>query len=101
MLAFFGPIGPMEMVIFGIIAVLLFGSRLPSVARSLGKSIVEFKRGMNDLQDEVRSSIDSESKARVGYRPARDESEPTAPKFEPPNSQSDEEKAVGSGTAAD
>ncbi len=80
--AFMG-IGPPEMLIFGIIAVLLFGSRLPSVARSLGKSIVEFKKGMTDLQDEVRTSIHSEPKARVGYR---DDSEPTAPKFEPPES---------------
>jgi sec-independent protein translocase protein TatA len=84
MLAFFGPIGAPEMIIFGIIAVLLFGSRLPTVARSLGKSIVEFKKGMHDLQDEVRSSVDSEAKARVGYRPPREESEPSAPKFEPP-----------------
>jgi sec-independent protein translocase protein TatA len=96
-LAFLGPIGPTEMVIFGIIAVLLFGSRLPSVARSLGKSIVEFKKGMNDLQDEVRSSVHSDPKARVGYTDHRNESEPAAPKFEPPKSESDEAKAVGSG----
>ena len=87
LLAFLGPIGPTEMVVFGIIAVLLFGSRLPSVARSLGKSIVEFKKGMNDLQDEVRSSVDSEPTARVGYRNTRDDSEPAAPKFEPPKTQ--------------
>ena len=90
LLAFFGPIGPTEMVVFGIIAVLLFGSRLPSVARSLGKSIVEFKKGMNDLHDEVRSSVDSEPKARVGYRNEREDSEPAAPKFEPPKSQESE-----------
>ena len=79
----FGGIGPTEMIVFGVIAVLLFGSRLPSVARSLGKSIVEFKKGMNDLQDEVRTSVHSEPKARVGYR---EDSEPTSPKFEPPKS---------------
>ena len=39
-------IGTQEMILFGIIAVILFGGRLPSVARSLGKSIVEFKKGM-------------------------------------------------------
>ena len=82
-LAFLGPIGPTEMVIFGIIAVLLFGSRLPSVARSLGKSIVEFKKGMNDIEHEVKSSVYSEPNARVGYS---DQSAPTAPKFEPPSS---------------
>jgi sec-independent protein translocase protein TatA len=75
------------MLILGVIAVLLFGSRLPSVARSLGKSIVEFKKGMNDLQDEVRSSVDTEPQKRVGYRAPRDEREPAAPRFEPPKSE--------------
>lgn len=44
--------GPMEMIIFGIIALLLFGKRLPEVARGLGKGIVEFKKGLNDVGDE-------------------------------------------------
>jgi sec-independent protein translocase protein TatA len=99
LLAFFGPIGPTEMVVFGVIAVLLFGSRLPSVARSLGKSIVEFKKGMTDLQDEVRSSVNSEPKARVGYREHPDDHEPAAPKFEPPQSEAEASKPVGSAAA--
>jgi sec-independent protein translocase protein TatA len=81
LLAFIGGIGMPEMIIFGAIAVLLFGSRLPSVARSLGKSIVEFKKGMSDLESEVKSSVYSEPTARVGYS---DHSEPAAPRFEPP-----------------
>jgi sec-independent protein translocase protein TatA len=74
-------IGSTEMIVFGIIAVILFGSRLPSVARSLGKSIVEFKKGMHDLESEVKSSVYSEPTGRVGYN---DQSAPTAPRFEPP-----------------
>jgi sec-independent protein translocase protein TatA len=60
-------IGTFELVILGIVAVLLFGSRLPSVARSLGKSLNEFKRGMREFEDEVNSTVDSEPKARVTY----------------------------------
>jgi sec-independent protein translocase protein TatA len=45
--------GPGEMVIILIVALIFFGGRLPDVARSLGKSIVEFKRGLRDVQNEV------------------------------------------------
>ena len=38
---------PELLIVLGIV-VLLFGSRLPSIARSMGKSITEFKRGMNE-----------------------------------------------------
>jgi sec-independent protein translocase protein TatA len=74
-------IGTQEMLLFGVIAVILFGSRLPSVARSLGKSIVEFKKGMKDIENDVKTSIYAEPAGRVGYD---DRSEPTAPRFEPP-----------------
>ena len=74
-------IGTPELIIFGIIAVILFGGRLPSVARSLGKSIVEFKKGMTDLENDVKSSVYSEPAGRVAYN---DNTEPTAARFEPP-----------------
>jgi sec-independent protein translocase protein TatA len=74
-------IGTPELVIFGIIAVILFGSRLPSVARSMGKSIVEFKKGMKDIENEVSSSVYSEPVGRVGYN---EQSAPASPRFEPP-----------------
>lgn len=48
--------GPMEMIIFAVIALLLFGKRLPDVARGMGKSIVEFKKGLNDMSSEVRNA---------------------------------------------
>lgn len=50
---FFAP-GPMELVIVGLVAVLLFGNRLPGVARSLGSSFNEFKRGLKDVEGDVR-----------------------------------------------
>jgi len=50
-------LSPIELLICGVVAVLLFGSRLPTVARSLGKSLSEFRRGMNDLQHEFRSAM--------------------------------------------
>ena len=45
--------GPGEWVAVGIVGVLLFGHRLPQVARSLGRGLVEFKKGIHDVQDEI------------------------------------------------
>lgn len=54
--AFMG-IGPTELLIVGGIALLLFGSRLPTLARSFGQSIVEFKKGMKDTEKEIKEDI--------------------------------------------
>jgi len=52
-LAFFSNIGMPEMIVIGLVALLLFGRRLPEVGRSLGKGIVEFKKGLRDVEDDV------------------------------------------------
>ena len=49
----FGGTGGYEWLIVGFIALLLFGKRLPEVARSLGKGIVEFKKGVRGIEDDV------------------------------------------------
>ncbi len=47
-------IGPSELIIiFGIIVLLFGASRIPQVARALGRSIGEFKRGMREDPDET------------------------------------------------
>ena len=56
-------LGPTEMLIVGVLAVLLFGSKLPTVARSVGRSLTEFRRGMQDLQDNVRRTMEAEELA--------------------------------------
>jgi len=57
MLAFWMP-GPWEMALIAIVALLLFGRRLPEVGRSLGKGIVEFKKGLREVQDEVTKATE-------------------------------------------
>ena len=42
-----------EWIIIGAIGLLLFGKRLPEVGRSIGRSIVEFKRGLKDAESAV------------------------------------------------
>jgi sec-independent protein translocase protein TatA len=52
LLAVFMP-GPMEMVICGMVALLLFGGRLPSVAKNIGASVYELRKGMKDAFEEI------------------------------------------------
>ncbi|HEX5472524.1 MAG TPA: twin-arginine translocase TatA/TatE family subunit [Lacipirellulaceae bacterium] len=83
-------LSPAHFLIFGIVAILLFGNRLPSVARSLGRSLVEFKKGMTELENEFKASVYSEpttttTTPRVTYN--EHSSEPAAPRFEPPKAQ--------------
>ena len=84
LLGFIGMPGPMEMIIIGVIAVLLFGKRLPEVGRSLGKGIVEFKKGIHGVEEEIDSAA-SESSANDSHQQPEDRQQPTAPKFEPPS----------------
>ena len=46
-------IGPMELGLLLVVVLLLFGNRLPSVMRSMGKGIVEFKKGVQGIEDET------------------------------------------------
>ncbi len=50
-LAFMG-LGPFEIFVILLVALLVFGRRLPEVARSLGQGMVEFRKGLRDEPDE-------------------------------------------------
>jgi len=63
-LAFWTP-SPFELVVIMVIALLLFGKRLPEVARSLGKGVVEFKKGLKGVEDDV----DHSNSANPAYTP--------------------------------
>ena len=107
----FPSLSPMEMIVIGGLAVLLFGKRLPEVGRSLGRSVVELKKGMRGVEDELAtlrnefrdtpnntssyyndsiSSYNTSGYATGGYDYGSgsgdlyDRSEVTMPKFEPP-----------------
>lgn len=82
-LAFIGGMGYGEMLLVGFIALLLFGKKLPEVARSLGKGVTEFKKGIQGLEEEIRETTTTQYNELPH---STDTQTPQAPKFEPPTS---------------
>jgi len=61
--------GGVEWAVILVVALLVFGRRLPDVARSLGKSIVEFKKGIRDVKDDIDESIKLDSNSNSKSTP--------------------------------
>lgn len=119
-------LSPMEMIVIGGLAVMLFGGRLPEVGRSLGRSIREFKKGMSGVEDELNqlrnefrdsaggsgynSSMSSYNSHTSGYATDNynysssgdvyDRSDVTVPKFEPPKKRAGQLESATTGESA-
>ena len=70
-LAFLANLGWMELTIIGVILLLLFGRRLPEVGRHLGQGIVEFKKGLKDVTDDIKNEVDSAGNNSSKNEPAK------------------------------
>lgn len=83
-------LSPMELVIVGIVAIMLFGQKLPDMMKTFGKTYRDFRNGLSELQSQVNltdthaTSSYSNSSKRPAPKAYQDYEEPSAPKFEPP-----------------
>ncbi len=81
-LAFIQNLGTTEVILILLVILLLFGAkRLPELARGVGKSFKEFKRGLRDAEEDIRNAIDDEDKKTE------------SPKQNPSNTSSEEKKS--------
>ncbi|MCC6150690.1 MAG: twin-arginine translocase TatA/TatE family subunit [Planctomycetes bacterium] len=69
MLAFFN-FTTTEIIIFCVVALVLFGGSLPMIAKNLGKSVVEFKKGVKDVKDDL-DNVGNEDK-KLENKPSRE-----------------------------
>ena len=53
MLAIFNMIGGPELIVLLIVGLILFGGRLPDVGKSVGKSLIQFRKGLRDLKQDI------------------------------------------------
>ena len=81
--AIFG-LGPTELIIILVLGVLLFGRKLPDMGKYFGKTIVEFKKGMKGLEDNIDDNNLHASAPSAPVEPMRapQKMTATAPKFE-------------------
>jgi len=73
-LAFINNLSPITLVILLIVGLLVFGRRLPEVGRNLGKGIIEFKKGLKGIDDDIdtaasnRQQPNNQQIAETAYR---------------------------------
>lgn len=84
-----GSMGIGEMACIAVVAVVLFGGRLPEVARTFGGYYSQFRKSLADIQNSIKTDIDISQELNGPARISRDEDididdEDPAPTFDPP-----------------
>ncbi|GIX00804.1 MAG: hypothetical protein KatS3mg111_4136 [Pirellulaceae bacterium] len=83
----FSSLGYTEMILLGIIALMLFGSRLPEVARNFGQTYRQLRNKVDEFQREFREweRMDTPPPPKPIVEEEDDRMEPATPKFRPPS----------------
>ncbi len=73
----FGMPGGIEWIIILIVALLIFGKRLPEVMKSMGRGIVEFKKGVKGVEDDVEDAIEKKPEKPEKLETSKNKNEKT------------------------
>ena len=78
-----------EMALIAVVAVVLFGGRLPEVARTFGGYYNQFRKSLSDIQDSIKNDIDVSRDLNAPARISHDsdvdiDDDDPAPTFDPP-----------------
>jgi sec-independent protein translocase protein TatA len=74
-------LGSGEILVILILALLIYGGRLPEVARAIGKSFGELKRGFAETKDAVATELRTDLDVKLDDEPARDVKRGTLEQF--------------------
>ena len=70
MLLLFGNLGTAELIIIVVIILLLFGGKkIPELMRGMGKGVLSFKEGLNDVKDEIEKPLEEDKKDKKDKKP--------------------------------
>lgn len=74
-----GWIGPWEIAIVAVVALIVFGPRrLPELGSSLGRAITGFKKGLQETEEEVRGAVSEASESSEDQQDQQDEQDQQA-----------------------
>jgi sec-independent protein translocase protein TatA len=94
---FLDSLNPVTLLMLGIVALLLFGERLPEVGRTWGRKLVDLKKNVESIQNQIRNAamsatpdlttLTTPTPRKTADDSPADREEATAPKFVPPPSE--------------
>lgn len=61
-----GNLGHSEIIIIALVVLLLFGGKkIPELMRGLGKGVSQFKKGMNEIEQEINAEPTKEKQEEI------------------------------------
>ena len=65
-LLFLGNLGSTEIIIIAFVVLLLFGGKkIPELMRGLGKGVSQFKKGMNEIEQEINAEPEQNKEKEI------------------------------------